>query len=348
MQTVMFSRARRRARGQTMTEFALVVPVLMLLIMGVLDGALLMFSVGTARFAAAEGSRIASTLGNAATADTQAVQTIRDNVGTTRLFTVTEVDIYKLNQDGNGNLTPDPTYFNRYALDGTPMTSPVPWPPAQRNVGNGTSDFMPASSRRWDRSARRRSRTCAWNRRVTEMNHHYGRRRRRGQSLAEMAVVIPVLFFVLMGGFDATVMLADRVTGGFAVRQAARLAAELGGSQTNPNATTSQIDMQIVRNALAVARGLTSATVSEIDIYAPSLADGTYRAGDPVDQYFVNGGAVSPGTQTFPIQNRNQTPPNETSIGVRLVWTYAPPAGIFPQNMRIVEYAVMKASPLLL
>src|SRR5205823_8587849 len=73
--------------------------------------------------------------------------------------------------------------------------------------------------------------TCAlpiWNRRVTEMNHHYGRRRRRGQSLAEMAVVIPVLFFVLMGGFDATVMLADRVTGGFAVRQAARLAAELG------------------------------------------------------------------------------------------------------------------------
>ncbi len=180
------------------------------------------------------------------------------------------------------------------------------------------------------------------------MNHHYGRRRRRGQSLAEMAVVIPMLFFVLMGGFDATVMLADRVTGGFAVRQAARLAAELGGSQTNPNATTSQIDMQIVRNALAVARGLTSATVSEIDIYAPSLADGTYRAGDPVDQYFVNGGAVSPGTQTFPIQNRNQTPPNETSIGVRLVWTYAPPAGIFPQNMRIVEYAVMKASPLLL
>ncbi|TMD21104.1 MAG: pilus assembly protein [Chloroflexi bacterium] len=180
------------------------------------------------------------------------------------------------------------------------------------------------------------------------MNHHYGRHRRRGQSLAEMAVVIPVLFFLLMGGFDATVMIADRVTGGFAVRQAARLAAELGGSQTNPNATTSQIDMQIVRNALAVARGLTSATVSEIDIYAPSQADGTYRAGDPVDQYFINGGAVSPGTQTFPIQNRNQTPPNETSIGIRLVWTYAPPAGIFPQNMRIVEYAVMKASPLLL
>ena len=172
-------------------------------------------------------------------------------------------------------------------------------------------------------------------------------RRRRGQSLAEMAVVIPVLFFLLMGGFDATIMIADRVTAGSAVRQAARLAAELGGIQTNPGATTSQIDMQIVRDALAVARGLTSATVTEIDIYAPSQANGNYKAGDPVNQYLISNGAITPGTQTFPIQNRNQIPPTETSIGVRLVWNYSPPAGIFPKNMQIIEYAVMKAAPLL-
>ena len=169
----------------------------------------------------------------------------------------------------------------------------------------------------------------------------------RGQSLAEMAVVIPVLFFLLMGGFDATIMIADRVTAGSAVRQSARLAAELGGIQTNPGATTSQIDMQIVHDALAVARGLTSANVTEIDIYAPSQPDGNYKAGDPVDQYFISGGAITPGTQTFPIQNRNQMPPTETSIGVRLVWNYSPPAGIFPKNMQIVDYAVMKAAPVL-
>ena len=169
-----------------------------------------------------------------------------------------------------------------------------------------------------------------------------------GQSLAEMAVVIPVLFFLLMGGFDATIMIADRVTAGSAVRQSARLAAELGGIQTNPGAITSQIDMQIVHDALAVARGLTSANVTEIDIYAPSKADGTYQPGDPIDQYLISGGAITPGTQTFPIQNRNQIPPTETSIGVRLVWNYSPPAGIFPKNMQIVEYAVMKAAPLLL
>ena len=142
MKTVRFSRAFMPRRGQTMTEFALVVPVLLLLIMGVLDGALLMFSVGTARYADSEGSRVASQMGNAANTDSLVVAVIQNSVGTTKLFDVTEVDIYKLDQDGNGNLTPDPTYFNRYAIDGTPLISPEPWPPAKRNVGNRTSDFI--------------------------------------------------------------------------------------------------------------------------------------------------------------------------------------------------------------
>ena len=125
-----------------MTEFALVVPVLLMLVMGVLDGAMLMFSVGTARYAASEGSRLASQLGNASTADSQVVTIVRNTVATTSLFDVSEIDIYKVDQDLNGNLTPDPTYYNRYRLDGTPMISPEPWLASKRNVGNGTSDFI--------------------------------------------------------------------------------------------------------------------------------------------------------------------------------------------------------------
>jgi Flp pilus assembly protein TadG len=124
-----------------MTEFALVVPVLLLMIMGVLDGALLMFSVGTARYASAEGSRVAATLGNVANTDSQVLTTIRQTVGSTQLFTVDEIDIYKLNQDGNGNLTQDLANTNKYALDGTPLNG-TPWPASGRNVGNGTSDFI--------------------------------------------------------------------------------------------------------------------------------------------------------------------------------------------------------------
>ncbi len=133
---------RRRGVGQSLTEFALVVPVLFVLILGVLDGSLLMFSVGTARYAAGEGSRLAAALGNAANSDSKVVGVIRDTVGQTSLFQVDEVDIYKLNQDGNGNLSPDPTFYNRYRLDGTPMLSPEPWPAPSRNVGNGSSDFL--------------------------------------------------------------------------------------------------------------------------------------------------------------------------------------------------------------
>jgi Flp pilus assembly protein TadG len=132
---------RTRTRGQTLTEFALVVPVLLVLIMGVLDGALLMFSVGTARYASAEGSRVAATLGNVANTDSQVLTTIRQTVGSTQLFTVDEIDIYKLNQDGNGNLTQDLANTNKYALDGTPLNG-TPWPASGRNVGNGTSDFI--------------------------------------------------------------------------------------------------------------------------------------------------------------------------------------------------------------
>jgi len=128
MPIVMITAGRRHRRGQSLTEFALVVPVLFLLIFGVLDGSLLMFSVGTARYAAGEGSRQAAALGNAANADSKIVGAIRATVSSTSLFQVDEIDIYKLNQDGNGNRTP--------------MINPEPWPSPSRNVGNGTSDFM--------------------------------------------------------------------------------------------------------------------------------------------------------------------------------------------------------------
>lgn len=175
-------------------------------------------------------------------------------------------------------------------------------------------------------------------------------RARPGQSITELAMVLPVLALVLMGGFDASIMISDKVTSGSAVRQGARLAAELGGKRTNPDASTADIDMQIVRNVMAMARGMTMATVQEIDIYTPTARDGGYQAGlDAVDQYLIGpDGTVTTGTQTFPIQNRNQTPPNETSIGVRLVWQYSAPAGIFPKTLILSDYAVMKAAPVLL
>ena len=173
--------------------------------------------------------------------------------------------------------------------------------------------------------------------------------RQLGQSAVELAILTPLLALLLLGGFDASIMASDKATSGSAVRQGARLAAELGGFQTNPGTTTTAIDMQIVRNVQMMTRGMVSAQIQEIDIYAPTRPDGSYQPGiDPVDQYFISptGGVVA-GAQTFPISNRKQTPPYETSIGVRLVWKYSPPAGIFPKNMILSDYSVMKAAPIL-
>jgi hypothetical protein len=125
-----------------MTEFAVAVPILFLLVLGVLDGGLLMFSVANARYAAGEGSRLAAQLGNQATSDQQIIQAVQRIVGQTTLFDVNEIDIYKLTQDGNGNLTQDLTLTNRYRADGSPMLSPEPWPAANRNVRSGSSDFL--------------------------------------------------------------------------------------------------------------------------------------------------------------------------------------------------------------
>ena len=56
-------------------------------------------------------------------------------------------------------------------------------------------------------------------------------------------------------------------------------------------------------------------------------------------------GSMGSGPNNFDLNQRIQTPPNETSIGVKLVWTYVPPTGSASFNIKLSEYCVMKASP---
>ena len=125
-----------------MTEFALVSPVLLLLLFGVLESGLLLFSVGSARFAAGEAARQEAESGNAATADSLSIGVIRATaLGTTGLAQVQHIDIYKLNQQANGTLTVAPGTLNSYNIDGSARNS-IPWPSSARDVKNGESDFL--------------------------------------------------------------------------------------------------------------------------------------------------------------------------------------------------------------
>ncbi|HKW71755.1 MAG TPA: TadE/TadG family type IV pilus assembly protein [Candidatus Dormibacteraeota bacterium] len=125
-----------------MTEFAIVAPILFFLLFGVLESGLLLFVVGTARWSTSEVARQLSESGNAANADQVALGVLqRSAMGTTTLASVTEVDIYKLNEQLNGSLTVDGNHYNRYQLDGTPIGA-ITWPSPTRNVRNGQSDFL--------------------------------------------------------------------------------------------------------------------------------------------------------------------------------------------------------------
>src|SRR5438309_11019318 len=105
-------------RGQGLVEFALVAPILLFLFFAVLEGSLLVFTIGAYRYAASNGAIMAAELGSASDADTQAVQVVRTSPGLTNLATVTEIDIYRVVQSG-GQFVPDASAYNKYRLDGT-------------------------------------------------------------------------------------------------------------------------------------------------------------------------------------------------------------------------------------
>jgi Flp pilus assembly protein TadG len=173
-------------------------------------------------------------------------------------------------------------------------------------------------------------------------------RRQRGQALVELAISVPVLLWLLLGSFDATVMVSDKVIAGYATRQGARLAAEIGGIETNPSppATTLSIDNNIIQNVLAVASAMNYSSLQEIDIYAPRAATGVFNPG--TDLYSRYDGAGNFVSSNFPITAREQIPPNETSIGVRLTWVYRPPTGFATFSIALNEFTVMRTAPVLL
>ncbi|TMD36744.1 MAG: pilus assembly protein [Chloroflexi bacterium] len=131
-----------RSRAQAMTEFAIVAPILFFLLLGIVESGLLLFVVGSARFGGGEIARQESESGNAVNADSISIQQLqRTAIGTTTLAEVTEIDIYRLIEQGNGSLLVDALHYNRYQLNGTPIGA-VMWPSSSRNVTNGQSDFL--------------------------------------------------------------------------------------------------------------------------------------------------------------------------------------------------------------
>jgi len=155
-------------------------------------------------------------------------------------------------------------------------------------------------------------------------------------------VALPLLVLLLVSVFNLVLLVSDRIVAGFATRQGARLAAQLGNGQGG--LTNAQVDQQIVQAVQAGSANLVFGTVTEIDVYHPSTSNGSFQASDPHDSYDGSGHTITLG---YPASGRGVTPPNEDSIGVRLVWSYTPPTGTYSFTLQLSEYTVMKAAPVL-
>jgi hypothetical protein len=167
--------------------------------------------------------------------------------------------------------------------------------------------------------------------------------------VVEFAVSIPILLTMLFAMVNIGVLITDKVSAAYAARQGARLAANLGDG-TASNLTTSQIDSNVCQAVLASAAHLAYATVTEIDIYQADTGttNGAFDGTQPHDSYaVVNGSCNLLGTLGFPAGatgSRKQSTPNETSIGVRMLWTYIAPTGFQSFSLNLSDYTVMKAT----
>ena len=206
---------------------------------------------------------------------------------------------------------------------------------------------------------------------------------RSGQAMVEMAMLLPVLLLLFLGAWTAANLIDDNNAAAQATRAGARLAAELGnGGYPNEtlvacqatNADPCQVDKDIIDQVIPiVSPQLTNAKIIEIDVYQPSGCTGTtpFSSGscppnngayctssfsnaytpvcagvtELIDKYTVVGTtATLSGTAGYTLDLRNQTHPNESELGVRLVFTYTSPALTF-FSQTDSQYTVMRLAP---
>ncbi len=208
------------------------------------------------------------------------------------------------------------------------------------------------------------------------------RGRRRGQSMVELAILVPVLLMLFLGSWTATTLAGDDDTALQATQAGARYAAELGGVPPSAAAISSacsvtsdpgtcQVDMDIIAEMLpVVGTNFPNATVREIDIYEPSGSgdgctfasgtcppnDGAYTAGEPINEYRVSGESVTPPAtysagcavqplDCFTLGQRDQAHPDESELGVRLVFSYVSPTWSLFTISDDTQYSVVRLAP---
>jgi Flp pilus assembly protein TadG len=152
----------RRHSGQSLVEFALLAPIFFFVLLGTVDGGLLLYSKGSIDHAADVGFTSLAALGNCVSvpncpssdADQVAIARMRTaGLGSPALAKIDYITVSLMVQHSDGSIqaavSGDPQYINectalpcanRYLLDGSSLMSN--WTIANRSVTNGSADFV--------------------------------------------------------------------------------------------------------------------------------------------------------------------------------------------------------------
>ena len=122
-----------RRNGQSIVEFALVVPLFVLLLVGIIEFAFALNSVLAVNFATREAALVAAEAGNADGSDCVILQRIEDSVGApSDRANVTTVKIFRTDRNGvrkeTNTYTRTPSSPTACIVSGTPMSVPYSIP----------------------------------------------------------------------------------------------------------------------------------------------------------------------------------------------------------------------------
>jgi Flp pilus assembly protein TadG len=131
-------RSRRAQRGQALVEFALIFPVILLLVVGATDVSTLLDNHLDAVYAARAGARIGSILGTAPATDCAIIGAVRASLSATRNLQLQRIVIYDASATGapigsESDVYAGSAVCNSDATISPPATS-LGWPPSQRSV----------------------------------------------------------------------------------------------------------------------------------------------------------------------------------------------------------------------
>lgn len=125
-------------RGATLIEMAIVMPVLVLLLVGILEVGMAFKDYLTVSFSAREGARAGAFLGNDVNADCDIIKVVVPSLGG-GLTHLQRLEIYRA--DANGQQIPSDTNTYVYTagdpLDCTNWTATVQWPSTSRQTVAG-------------------------------------------------------------------------------------------------------------------------------------------------------------------------------------------------------------------